>query len=55
MEPERSTQSLPIDKVGVSDLKINSGSDMTRGVKGRGLRESGPPHLNDGESVDVVS
>lgn len=43
MGPERSTQSLPIDKVGVSNLKIDSGSDMTRGVKGWGLRESGSP------------
>lgn len=41
MGPKRSTQSLPIHRVGVSDLKIDSGSCMTRGGKGWGYRVSG--------------
>lgn len=36
MGPKRSTQSFPIDGVGVSDLKIDSGSGMTRDVTAEG-------------------
>lgn len=43
MGPKRSTQLLSIDGVGVSDLKIDSGSGMTRGVKGQGLGVNGSP------------
>lgn len=43
MGPKRSTQSLPIDGVGVSDLKIDSGSVMACDVKRRGCWVSASP------------